>query len=186
MEEQGRVRRGHFVDGLEGAQFAWAGAVDRLRGVREDADERDRPITLDDIRILAATDPANPYGGIVPWPAVANPGKAKPRRVAGAWLLLARGRPVIYAARRGRQLITFPATLRDHEDAFESAVRALRQLPRGTARGMLVIEKIDGMAVNESPLVGRLKGLGFANDYRGLIDLGEEGAAAHSTGSGSA
>ena len=186
MEEQGRVRRGHFVDGLEGAQFAWAGAVDRLRGLREDADERDRPITVDDIRILAATDPANPYGGIVPWPSVANAEKAKPRRVAGAWLLLARGRPVIYAARRGRQLITFPATLRDHEDAFESAVRALRHLPRGTARGMLVIEKIDGIAVNESPLLGALKGLGFANDYRGLIDLGEETDTPRSTGSDSA
>ena len=186
MEEQGKVRRGHFVDGLEGAQFAWAGAVDRLRGVREDADERDRPVALEDVQILAATDPANPYGGIVPWPAVADVGKAKPRRVAGAWLLLARGRPILYAARRGRQLITFPATLRDREGAFEAAIRALRHLPRGTSRGMLVIEKIDGVSVNESPLLSHLKRLGFANDYRGLIDLGEEADATRSTGSGNA
>ena len=52
MEEQGRVRRGHFVDGLEGAQFAYAGAIDRLRSSRDDAEERDRVVTIDDITVL--------------------------------------------------------------------------------------------------------------------------------------
>ena len=171
MEEQGRVRRGHFVDGLEGAQFAWVGAVDRLRGSREQAEERDELTTLDDVGILSAMDPANPYGAIVPWPAVANPEQAKPRRVAGAWLMTARGRPVLYIARRGRSLITFPATIRDDDSTLDAAIDALRHLPRGSSRGMLVIETVDGQPVAESPFAGRFTRAGFAKDYRGLVDI---------------
>ena len=171
MEEQGRVRRGHFVDGLEGAQFAWAGAVDRLRGSREQAEERDELTTLDDVRILSAMDPANPYGAIVPWPAVANPEQAKPRRVAGAWLITARGRPVLYVARRARILITFPATIRDDDSTLDAAIEALRHLPRGSSRGMLVIETVDGQPIAESPFAERFTRAGFAKDYRGVVDV---------------
>jgi len=178
LEEQGRVRRGHFVDGLEGAQFAYAGAIDRLRSGRDDAEERDVRVSAADIRLLAAMDPANPYGAIVPWPQVANAEQARPRRVAGAWLLLARGRPVLYAARRGRNLITFPGTLREEDGALDAAVAALRRLPRGTSRGMLVIENVDGVAVSDSALCGVLERAGFGRDYRGLIDLGAPESAA--------
>ncbi|MDJ0939329.1 MAG: DEAD/DEAH box helicase [Woeseiaceae bacterium] len=175
MEEQGRVRRGYFVDGLEGAQFAYAGAIDRLRDGRDDAEERDRPVGTGDIVVLAAMDPANPYGALVPWPEVGND-KAKPRRVTGAWLLLARGRPALYVGRRGRSLITFPGTIRDEEGALAAAIAALRTLPKTGRQGLLVIETIDGDVAAESPLVEHFRSAGFATDYRGLIDVQPPGA----------
>ena len=61
MEEAGRCRRGYFVDGLGGAQFAVPGAVDRLRTLTEAPPQ---PLT----QVLAAGDPANPYGAALPWP----------------------------------------------------------------------------------------------------------------------
>ncbi len=168
MEEQGRVRRGHFVDGLAGAQFAHAGAVDRLRVFRAETEERDTAVVPEDVAVLAATDPANPYGALVPWPEPADAAKAKPRRLAGAWVLLARGRPLMYAGRRGRHLITFPAALRDGDGALASAIERLRSVPRG--RGLLVVEKVDGVAVAESVLSDEFRKAGFSTDYRGLVD----------------
>ncbi len=171
MEEQGRVRRGHFVDGLEGAQFAYAGAVDRLRASRQYAEERDVPVSLGQITVLAAMDPANPSGATVPWPAVANPDNARPRRVGGAWVLLARGRPVLYVGSRGHALISFPETIRDEPGSLEAAIEMLRHLPAGSARGLLVIRKIDGVEVTKSAMLEPFLSAGFATDYRGLIDV---------------
>jgi ATP-dependent Lhr-like helicase len=184
MEEQGQVRRGHFVEGLEGAQFAYAGAVDRLRGVRPDAEERDREVVIEDIRFLAAMDPANPYGALIPWPEPADAGRAKPRRTPGAWVLLARGRPVLYLGARGRALITFPETIRTEEGALAAAIAMLRNLPRGTSRGTRVIEKIDGMAAEDSPLRQAFTEAGYVSDYRGLIDAAPPGEhrPAHAAG----
>ncbi len=171
MEEQGRVRRGFFVDGLEGAQFAYAGAVDRLRGGRRESEERDRPVSIEDVTIIAAMDPANPYGAIVPWPQVGNADAPKPRRVAGAFLIMARGRPVLYVSSSRKALITFPGTLRVEDGALSAAIEALRHLPKGPSRRMLVIEKIDGIAVADSALLADFHVAGFASDYRGLIDI---------------
>ena len=130
---------------------------------------RSRGVT--DGRVLSAMDPANPYGAVVPWPAVADADKLRPRRVSGAWVLLARGRPLLYVARRGRNLITFPAAIRDDDGALDAVIEALRHLPRGSARGMLVIENVDGVPVAESPLAERFRRAGFAQDYRGMIDI---------------
>jgi ATP-dependent Lhr-like helicase len=168
MEEQGRVRRGHFVDGLGGAQFAYPGAVDRLRACRADAEERDREPDVDDLLFLPAVDPANPYGSLLPWPEVG--GGSAPRRTAGAWLLLLRGRPVLYCGKRLRQVSTFPETLRDEAGALAAAVAALRQLPRGNDRALPVIEKIDGIAVAESERLPAFRAAGWVLDYRGLVD----------------
>ena len=65
LEEAGRVRRGYFVAGLGGSQFALPGALDRLRAVREAAADDEGATAA---AVLAATDPANPYGGVLPWP----------------------------------------------------------------------------------------------------------------------
>jgi len=178
LEEQGQVRRGHFVDGLEGAQFAYAGAVDRLRGCREEAEDRDRAVVVDDVVTLAAMDPANPWGAVLPWPDVAAPERATPRRVAGAWLLSVRGRPVLYAARNGRTLISFPASFDAASGTLEAAIEALRNLPKGTRKGLLVIEKIDGINVLESPLLPAFKAADFGTDYRGLVDVRPPGRSA--------
>src|SRR5690606_25503289 len=80
LEERGQVRRGYFVAGLGAAQFAVAGAVDRLRAERE-PDEDDQPF------VLAATDPAQPFGAALPWPE----SEGRPARAAGALVVLAAG-----------------------------------------------------------------------------------------------
>jgi ATP-dependent Lhr-like helicase len=169
LEEQGRVRRGYFVEGLAGAQFAYAGAVDRLRAGREQVEERDHVVTPADIQLLSAMDPANPFGALVPWPEVAEPGQGKPRRVGGAWIVLARGRPVLYIAARGKRILTFPGALRDEEGALAAGLKALHQLPRSALRGQFVVEQIDGGPPRESGHLDAFREAGFSNDYRGLI-----------------
>ncbi|MDJ0740997.1 MAG: DEAD/DEAH box helicase [Gammaproteobacteria bacterium] len=165
LEESGRVRRGYFIEGLSGAQFARPGVVDRLRGVAADwrADEADA-----DIEYLPAIDPANPWGSLLPWPdSGAAAAGVRPRRVAGAWLLVYRGRPVIYVAPNGRSLLTFAAGLAD-PDVRAAAFAALHHVPKGHRRGALLIEKIDAVAVRESAYLDELLHSGFVSDYRGL------------------
>jgi len=132
FEETGRCRRGYFVEGLGAAQFALPGAVDRLRAVAgslERAAERadnarqdsDGPRAL----VLAATDPANPFGAAVPWPsrspeAGKDPGH-RPGRKAGALVVLVDGRLVLYVERGGRTLLTWG----NETDLLTPAVDAL-------------------------------------------------------------
>src|SRR6185436_11174826 len=87
MEEAGRVRRGYFVAGLGATQFALPGADDRLRALR---DRSEAPFTT----VLAATDPANPYGAALAWPerpAEDGAASARPQRAAGASVVLVDG-----------------------------------------------------------------------------------------------
>ncbi|MEM1304242.1 MAG: DEAD/DEAH box helicase, partial [Planctomycetota bacterium] len=106
MEESGRVRRGYFVEGLGGAQFAAAGADDLLRAKPDDTDE---PQAV----ILAATDPANAYGAALPWPEASGDKDkdtaGRPQRAAGALVVLLEGRLTAYVGRTGRRLTTFLA-----------------------------------------------------------------------------
>src|SRR5204863_6964701 len=111
LETLGVCRRGYFIEGLGGAQFALPGAVERLRSQK--AEEEAPPV------VLAATDPAQPYGAALPWPkreagserppsgAAASPPAAsaaarRPQRVAGAYVVLAGAEPVIYVERGGK------------------------------------------------------------------------------------
>src|SRR6185369_1580344 len=64
LEENGRVRRGYFVAGLGATQFALPGALDLLRSMRDTPEEPE-------IAVMSATDPANPYGATLKWPASA-------------------------------------------------------------------------------------------------------------------
>ena len=93
LETLGVCRRGYFVEGLGGAQFALPGAVERLRSQR--ADEETPPI------VLAATDPAQPYGAALPWPKRDEEAR-RPQRVAGAYVVLAGAEPVLYVERGGK------------------------------------------------------------------------------------
>ncbi len=166
MEEAGRVRRGYFVEGLSGAQFARPGGVDRLRGVQ--AEEPGLGHGQAAVAYLPAIDPANPWGSLLPWPETGeSPQKTRPRRVAGAWLLLERGRPLLYLGTNGRQLLSFPGNLSD-PDTRRAAFAALYGIPQKTRRGTLVIEKIDGRPARESPHYQDLLDCGFVSDYRGL------------------
>jgi ATP-dependent Lhr-like helicase len=161
MEEAGRARRGYFVEGLGGAQFAVPGAVDRLRAVREGGAEPESAQPL----ALAATDPANPYGAALPWPEPGGEGRHAPRRVAGASVVLLDGRLLLYAERGGRSLVTFSAA----EDDLAAAAAALAGLVADGRVASLQIGRVDGQESLDHPLVAHLRDAGFTDHPRGLI-----------------
>jgi ATP-dependent Lhr-like helicase len=145
LETLGAARRGYFVEGLGGAQFALPSAIERLRA--PDADES-QPL------VLAVADPAQPYGAGLPWP----PGGHAPARRAGAYVALLGGRPIVSVETGGRSLwlhgAAGAATVERALDALATAVRD-GQVPR------LAFDRIDGEPALASPLVGTLVGLGF-------------------------
>jgi ATP-dependent Lhr-like helicase len=163
FEESGRCRRGYFVEGLGGAQFAAPGAVDRMRGMVEPPSER---VTL----VLAAPDPANPYGAALPWPerdADAGPSGLpghRPGRKAGAMVVLVDGALVLYVEKGGRTFLTFS----DHQDLLRPAADALALAVRDGALGKLDVERADGGAVFDSPLATVLAEAGFRPSSKGL------------------
>ena len=161
MEESGRVRRGYFVKGLSGAQFALAGAVERLRSARSDVVPVDG-WTEQDLCILAAIDPANPFGALLPWPKPG--GGTRPKRVGGAWVILVAGKAILYLGTNGAQLQTFPESIGECNGELNLAVTALHRVPR-TGRKRLLIRNIDSLPTIESPLRERLLNSGFEADY---------------------
>jgi ATP-dependent Lhr-like helicase len=169
MEETGKLRRGHFVEGLAGAQFAFAGAVDRLRSVRAPAARAEAEGEADaaaDAVTLAACDPANPFGALLPWPPSRVP-EARPRRAAGASVVLVDGLPALFLDRGGRQVTSFAAA---HEEpgALDAAAGALRALLLDRRRRALRVERVDGVPALESPLRDAFLRAGFRADYKGL------------------
>jgi ATP-dependent helicase Lhr and Lhr-like helicase len=160
MEESGRARRGYFVAGLGAAQFALPGAVDRLRAVRDD----DESV----VRILAATDPAQPYGAAIAWPRGADEERLPLQRAAGAYVVVVDGRAALYLERGGRSLLRLPAAA-DPEVADRAvAVLPVLVAPGGPMRE-LRLERIDRAPVAESPLAAALTAAGFRPSYRGWI-----------------
>ncbi len=160
MEESGRARRGYFVAGLGAAQFALPGAVDRLRAVRDDEDAT--------ARILAATDPAQPYGAALAWPRPEGDERLPLQRAAGAYVVLVGGLAVLYLERGGRGLLRLPAA--EDPEAARRAVDVLPSLvtPAGPMRE-LRLERIDRAPLAESPLAGPLREAGFRPSYRGWV-----------------
>ncbi len=159
MEEAGRIRRGWFVEGLSGAQFAHPGAIDRLRAAGQSA-AGSEPL------LLPAIDPANAWGALLPWPQGGTADAPRPRRVPGAWVCLLDGWPVWYVPPGRRQVLLFPDP-RGGEEHLPRALAALHELPR---RGRaLVIERIDGVPAEESPFYESFRAAAFVRDYRGLI-----------------
>jgi ATP-dependent Lhr-like helicase len=167
MEEAGRVRRGYFVEGLSGAQFAIPGAVDRLRRARlEEVPVDGYP--EGEVTLLAAIDPANPYGVLMPWPEAG--GGVPPKRSAGAWVILVAGKPVLYLAPGGRHLVSFPASLTEEGGELGLALAALGRLPR-MGRRRLLIRTVDGESALTSPLRARMLSAGFEADYDALAQV---------------
>lgn len=179
MEEVGQVRRGYFVEGLSGAQFALPAAIDRLRAARLDEPPLDG-FDQADVRILAAIDPANPYGALLPWPEAVQPG---PKRIAGAWLILVAGKPIVYVAASGKQILTFPDAVSDEGNELELALAALLRVP-SAGRKRLLIQHIDGLPALESPLREALLAAGFETDYDALAParFGTDRAGSSGTG----
>ena len=189
LEESGRIRRGYFVAGLGATQFALPGALDLLRSLRDSPDETE-------VAVMAATDPANPYGATLKWPAkrqqkspqrsprgsipantehpavdgVADAGRG-PTRSVGASVVLVDGVLAAYLARGDRQLLTF---LPDAEPQRSKAGRAIARVlidrareGGDTPRGML-IEEIDGLPPSTHPLAPYLADAGFINGAMGF------------------
>ncbi len=163
LEERGQVRRGYFVEGLSGAQFALPGAVDRLRAAAEPAGP-EAPVAEGEPVVLAAGDPANPWGAVLPWPDTAGEGTSPPRRAPGARIVLVDGLPVLYAGPGWRHVVSFRVPPAGRPGAFEAAARALARTPGRRFR----IERIDGKACGDSPLLGAFLRAGFRRDHRGL------------------
>jgi ATP-dependent Lhr-like helicase len=137
MEDAGRIRRGYFVAGLGGAQFALPGAVDRLRQYRELAGER----RVGGPMVLATTDPANPFGVALPWPEVVGEVGGRPARTAGSYVVLLDGQPSLYVERRVKGLIALrPFDGTWEADAISAVVGELLVLGR---LSRVVIERSD-------------------------------------------
>lgn len=150
LEDQGRIRRGWFVEGLGSAQFALPGAVDRLRATQPEAVAR----------WIATTDPANAWGSILPWPDTTG----KPRRVAGSRIGTFGGLPVLWLSASGTSVATFPAS--DDTTALSAVVGALA---RDQGYRTLSVGKVDGRPALEHPARSALIAAGFTSDHRGLL-----------------
>ncbi|HEX9481669.1 MAG TPA: DEAD/DEAH box helicase, partial [Solirubrobacteraceae bacterium] len=168
LETLGICRRGYFIEGMGGAQFALPGAVERLRaGPASTALESDRPQAL----VLAAADPAQPYGAALPWPKREGL-ERRPARVAGAYVVSVREQPVLYVERGGRGLVTLidaaAAPAAGQPDLLDEALRALADAVRSGRVGKLSLERIDGEPAIGSTYVGALIELGFQSGPRRL------------------
>ncbi len=151
LETLGVCRRGYFVEGLGGAQFALPGAVERLRELRTDAVAGDGQ----DVLVLAAADPAQPYGAAVPWPRRAG---ARAARVAGAWVVLLDGEAVLFVERGGRSLVP----LREPDPVWlRPALAALVTHVRSGGAKRLAVERFDGVPVVETEALSLLVESGF-------------------------
>jgi ATP-dependent Lhr-like helicase len=171
LEENGRIRRGYFVAGLGATQFALPGALDLLRSLREKPDDPE-------IAVLAATDPANPYGAALKWPAVAagpDVATAKagrgPTRTVGATVVLVNGGLAAYLARGDRQLVTYlPESEPERSKTARAVARVLIDRARTggeSPRGML-IEEIDGVSPATHPIAKFLAEAGFISGALGM------------------
>jgi ATP-dependent Lhr-like helicase len=152
FEESGRVRRGYFIDGQGGAQFASGAAVDRLR-----AAPRDTAIAL------AATDPANPFGAALDWPDTGDGGH-RPARKAGAFVTIVDGEAVFYLERGGRTTLVFS----EDADTLAAAASALADALTRAGSPKLRIETVNGAGVYGSVLDPPLRAAGFRETPRGL------------------
>lgn len=155
LEMLGTARRGYFVEGQGGAQFALAGAVERLRNL---------PRVDEEFLVLAVTDPANPYGSSLSWPK--RPEARRPARTAGAYLLTRNGTPLLYVERGGRGI------LRLQEIEGPALIEAIVQLVEASQNDVipkLAIEKLDGEPVIGSEFEEVLLEAGFNRQPRRLV-----------------
>ena len=163
LEEAGRCRRGYFIEHLGAAQFAVPATVDRLRSYSEDTQlAKPEPVAL----ALAATDPANPYGAALPWPAQHDDAGTghRPGRKAGALVVLVDGALVLYVERGGKTLLAFS----DHEDILAAAGSALVGVVTRGAVDKLVMEKVNGHEILDTPVAAALSAAGAYSTPKGL------------------
>lgn len=158
MEDAGRIRRGYFVAGLGATQFASGGAIDLLRGLR---DEPEKPETV----MLSATDPANPYGAIVAWPEA----KGLLSRSVGAEVILVNGLLACYISRGEKQFSVFlPEDEPLRSTVAREIARTLASLVLDGHRRALLVSEINDEPAAKSPLAPFLAEAGFVATAMGM------------------
>jgi ATP-dependent Lhr-like helicase len=156
LEVLGSARRGYFIEGLGGAQFALAGAVERLRSQPDDDEE---------VSILATTDPANPWGATLPWPKGER--RRRPSRTPGSYLLMRSGAPLLYLEKGGKGILRLDPAI-----AGEELVGLLRHLVAAAGErrvGDLRIERFDGEPLIGSEFEPLLLAAGFSRQPRKMV-----------------
>jgi ATP-dependent Lhr-like helicase len=191
MEDSGRARRGYVVEGLGAAQFAVPGAIDRLRAMSRPDGAPVGPGNGDRGRaddgfgglraagagpggsaggaglsrvVLAAADPAQPYGAALAWPDTVGDSKHRPGRKAGALVVLVEGAPALYVERGGRSLLSFTT----ERDELAAAAQALAGAVHEGWLGSLAVERADGVGSLDSELADVLTEAGFRVTPKGL------------------
>jgi ATP-dependent Lhr-like helicase len=167
LEESGRIRRGYFVAGLGATQFALPAAVDLLRRLRTEPPQ-EKPEFVQ----LAATDPANPYGSVLPWPALPvaeEDSESAPRiltRAAYAEVVLRNGQLVAWLRRSNPNLLIFLPNDEPERSQVAAglahflAARGQERLRGGGHQGVL-ITSINGQPVAGHPMARCLMDAGF-------------------------
>jgi ATP-dependent Lhr-like helicase len=158
FEEAGHCRRGYVIEKLGASQFAASATVDRLR---EYANLPDPPPLRG--LTLAATDPANPYGAALPWPALDGVGH-RPGRKAGGLVVLVDGALVLYLERGGKTALAFT----DDESLLEASARSLAETARERRLETLTIEQVNGVFVYATEVGRALRTAGFVESPKGL------------------
>ena len=159
LETLGVARRGYFIEGLGGAQFAIPGAVERLRSQAQPRPDEQPAL------VLAATDPAQPYGAALPWPRRSERPRRGPARAAGAHVVLIGGEPALYLERGGKALLTL---VEPGEERLSRALEALADHVRAGRIRRVALERVDGEPVVGSELEPLLVELGFRQGPRKL------------------
>jgi ATP-dependent Lhr-like helicase len=159
MEDAGKIRRGFFVSGIAASQFALAAALDLLRAQRSEPEE---PQTL----LLAATDPANPFGSMLRWPGEST---GSLTRSVGARVIIVNGRLAAYISRGTRQLRTFIPEEEPTRSLMLGAIAStLADLVQNGSRRALLLSEIDGGSANDHALTPLLVARGFVPTAMGL------------------
>jgi ATP-dependent Lhr-like helicase len=170
LEESGRIRRGYFVAGLGATQFALPAAVDLLRSLRSSV-QPEKP----EMVLLAATDPANPYGSVLRWPApatVEDGDEQSPRSLArsvGASVVLRNGEMVAYLRRNNPNLQVFlPAEEPERTNSARDLAHFLARTAQSEMRrhdadrhGGMLLTTINGQSAHQHWISPMLLDAGF-------------------------
>ena len=172
MEDRGQIRRGYFVEGLGAAQFAMPGAVDRLRAVREKNEALGSDANTNELApalVLMATDPAQPFGGAITWPAHSG----RPARSAKAMVVLHDGAALAWFDPRASNVVIFDDAV--HHASLGVIATALASLAKNGRLRSVEVRKLNSDTVSAASselhreFVDALVACGFQHGYRGLV-----------------
>jgi ATP-dependent Lhr-like helicase len=161
LEDAGRIRRGYFVGGVGATQFALPAALELMRSLRDEPDDPE-------VVLLAATDPANPFGTMLKWPELGIEGAGRgATRTVGAQVILVNGHLAAYLSKGGRQIL---AWLPEDEPQRSAIARPLaRQLAAMARLGGLIIAEVSGAPAGDHPLAPFLVEAGFNPSAMGFM-----------------